>query len=169
MVRLRLGIGVGLHADILAFLLSQGGSWAPGRLIAQATGYSIYATRRTADKMVEAQLIESTSEKPQEYRADIRIWRTVLGNGSVVPQWRYWSYAYAFVSDLAGSASEGGLEASSSYLLSSRLRDLADKHQDTFRLNQIQVPESAQSSGEEYVAAFEGTVERFSNWMSGSA
>lgn len=166
MIRLRLGIGVGLHADILAFLLSQGGSWAPGRLIAQATGYSIYGIRRTADKMAEAQLIESTTEKPQEYRADTEVWGTVLGNASAVPQWRYWLHAYAFVSDLAWSAGEGSLEASSPYLLSTRLRDLADKHQDAFRLNQVQLPESA--SGEEYVAAFEETAELFANWMSRS-
>jgi hypothetical protein len=38
-------------------------------MIAEATNYTVYGIRRTADRMAAAQLIESTSEKPLEYRA----------------------------------------------------------------------------------------------------
>jgi hypothetical protein len=40
-LRLRLGIGVGVVPDLLSFLISLGGQWASARLIAQATEYSV--------------------------------------------------------------------------------------------------------------------------------
>ena len=168
-VRLRLGIGVGLRADIVAFLLSQRGTWASARVIAEATGYSVYAIRRTADKMAEARLIESTANKPLEYRTDNSAWSTVLGLEDDVLPWRYWYQAYAFVADLVALSEGGQLEASSKYLLSSRLRDLAEKHQDALRLNRIPSPEPRQFTGEEYLGAFELVAEGLASWMSEGA
>jgi hypothetical protein len=168
-VRLRLGVGVGLQADIVAFLLSQRGAWASSRVIAEATGYSVYAIRRTADKMAEARFIESTANKPLEYRADRAAWRVVLGLEEDVLPWKYWYQVYAFVADLVALSEEGALEAATKYLLSSRLRDLAEKHEDALRLNRIPSPELRQFAGEEYVAAFEQVAEGLANWMSESA
>jgi hypothetical protein len=165
-VRLRLGIGVGLQADIVAFLLSQRGAWASSRDIAEATAYSVYAIRRTADKMAEARFIESTAKKPLEYRTDLPAWRTVLGLEEDVLPWRYWSQAYAFVADLVTLAEEGDLEANTKYLLSSRLRDLAEKHEAALRLNRLPSPDPRQSTGEEYVGAFEHVAEGLAKWMS---
>ena len=166
MVRLRLGIGVGLPADILTFLLSLQGGWASVRLIADATAYRVYSIRRTADRMAAAQLIESTTEKPLEYRVDGRAWRSALGLAEDVPSWRFWSQAYAFVADLVWKAQERELEAPSPYLLSSRLRDLAEKHQDALRLNRIASPEPSQFIGDEYLAAFEEIAANLAGWMS---
>ncbi len=168
-VRLRLGVGVGLQADIVPFLLSQKGAWASSRDIAEATGYSVYAIRRTADKMAEARFIESTANKPLEYRADRAAWRTVLGLEEDVLPWRYWYQAYAFVTDLVALAEEGDLEANTKYLLSSRLRDLAEKHEAALRLNRIPSPDPRQSAGEEYVGAFEQLAEGLATWMSEGA
>jgi hypothetical protein len=168
-VRLRLGIGVGLQADIVAFLLSQRGAWASSRVIAEATGYSVYAIRRTADKMAEARFVESTANKPLEYRADRSTWRTVLGLEEDVLPWRYWFQAYAFVADLVVLSEDGQLEASTKYLLSSRLRDLAEKHEDALRLNRVLSPEPRQSTGEGYLAAFEQVAEGLASWMSEGA
>ena len=165
MARLRLGFGVGLPADILTFLLSLRGSWASARLIAEATNYTVYGIRRTADKMAAAQLIESTTEKPLEYRADGKTWKPVLGLAGEVPPWRFWYQAYAFVADLVWKAQEGDLVAPSAYLLSSRLRDLAEKHQDALRLNQISVPEPSNFVGEEYIPAFEEIAANLSRWL----
>jgi len=165
-LRLRLGIGVGLKADLVAFLLSQRGAWATSRVIAEATGYSVYAIRRTADKMAEARFVESTANKPLEYRADRSAWRAVLGLEEDVLPWRYWFQAYAFVADLVALSEEGKLEAATKYLLSSRLRDLAEKHEDALRLNRILSPEPRQFTGEEYLAAFVQVAEGLASWMS---
>jgi hypothetical protein len=165
MVRLRLGIGVGLPADILTFLLSLRGGWASVRLIAEATDYSVYGIRRTAEKMAAAQLIESTTEKPLEYRADTKAWKPALGLVQDVPPWRFWYQTYAFVADLVWRDQERELEAPSAYLLSSRLRDLTEKHQDALRLNRIRSPEPSQFIGDEYLVAFEEIAECLARWM----
>jgi hypothetical protein len=154
-VRLRLGLGVGLQADVLSFLLSQRGAWTSARVVAEATGYTVYAIRRTADRMAEARLVESTSGKPIEYRTDSGVWGTVLGiKGQVLP-WRYWSQTYAFAVDLLTRAGKGELQASTRYLLSSSLRDLGEAHRDAVRLNRIASLDPHQSAGEEYVSAFD--------------
>ena len=168
-VRLRLGIGVGLQADIVEFLLSQRGTWASARVIAEATGYSVYAIRRTADKMADARLVESTANKPLEYRTDNTAWSTLLGLEKGVLPWRYWNQAYAFVADLVALSEDGQLEASTKYLLSSRLRDLTERHQDALRLNRIPSPEPRQLAGEEYVTAFGQIAEGLVEWMSKEA
>jgi hypothetical protein len=168
-IRVRLGIGVGLNADVLAFLLAQQGAWTAARVIAEATGYSIYSIRRTADKMAEARFIDSTMEKPVEYRADPDAWRPVLGLQKEVLPWRYWQQAYSFVAELLRLAEEGELEAPTRYLLSSRLRDFAETHRDALRLSRIPSPDPRQFAGEEYLAAFEQIAETFAGWMSEEA
>jgi len=164
-VRLRLGLGVGLQADVLAFLISLRGAWASARYIADATDYNVYAIRRTADRMAEAQFIESTAGKPLEYRADSKAWKGFLRSGEDVPPWRFWHQAYAMVADLLDQVEHGGLEAPSSYLLSSRLRDLVEKHQDALRLNEIAYPEAQPATGEEYKDAFVGVVQNLTRWL----
>jgi hypothetical protein len=165
-VRLRLGIGVGLQADVLAFLLSQQGAWTSARVIAEAIGYSAYSIRRTADKMAEARFIESTMEKPVEYRADRNAWSPVLGLRKGVLPWRYWHQAYAFVAELVTLGEEGEIAAPTRYLLSSRLRDLTKKHRNALRLIKIPSPDPHQFAGEEFVSAFEQLAATFTGWMS---
>ena len=165
MVRMRLGIGVGLSADILTFLLSRRGAWASARAIAEATDYSVYSIRRAADKMMEAGLVEGTGRKPVEYRVDPKPWSQVLAQDGDVPPWRHWSQAYAFVADFLAQAEAGALQAPSAYLLSSRLRDLIEKHQDGLRLTQIAPPVASRRPGEEYIAAVEQVAENIARWM----
>jgi hypothetical protein len=168
-IRLRQGIGVGLQADILAFLLAQHGAWAPARVLAQGAGYSVYAIRRVAERMAEANLIESTHGKPAEYRADSGPWKAMFGMREEVVPWRYWHQAYAFVADSLALAEEGAFEAPTRYLLASRLRDLAEKHQDALRLNRIRSPGSGQGIGEEYVRTFEQVLGSTAAWMRNEA
>ena len=119
--------------------------------------------------MAAAQLIESTTEKPLEYRAAGKAWMPVLGLVGEVPPWRFWYQTYAFVADLVWKAQEREFEAPSSYLLSSQLRDLAEKHQDALRLNRIPTPEPSQFIGDEYLVAFEEIAESLARWMSPGA
>src|SRR3990172_6813604 len=48
-LRMRLGMGVGVAADLLTFLIARRGDWTSARLIAEATHYSVYSIRRVAD------------------------------------------------------------------------------------------------------------------------
>jgi hypothetical protein len=164
-VRLRLGLGVGLQADILSFLLSSHGGWAGSRAIAEATGYSVYAVRRVAERMTEARLIDSTAEKPLAYRADQQAWKGVLGLKQAPPAWRFWSQVYALVAELLVQSDQGDLEAPSSYLLSTRLRDLCDRHEAALRLGAISYSQARQYAGEEFVEAFEEVLQNLKDWL----
>jgi len=166
MVRLRLGMGVGLHADILSFLLALRGEWASVRLVADATGYNAYAIRRTAEKLAEARFIESTGGKPLEYRADPSAWKGALGLTQEIPPWRFWFQVYALVADLVTAAEDDALRAPSSYVLSSRLRDLMEKHHDALRLNRIPAPDAGQFKGEAYLEAFGEIMKNMGTWLS---
>jgi len=166
MVRLRLGMGVGLHADILSFLLALRGEWASVRLVADATGYNAYAIRRTAEKLAEARFIESTGGKPLEYRADPSAWKGALGLTQEIAPWRFWFQVYALVADLMTAEEDDALRALSSYVLSSRLRDLMEKHQNALRLNRIPAPDASQFKGEAYLEAFGEIMKNLGTWLS---
>lgn len=158
MLRMRLGIGIGVAPDLLSFLISLGGEWASARLIAQATDYSVYSIRRVADDMASAQLIESTQAKPVQYRAKIEAWRKLLGIGIELPEWRFWHQVYSFVAKVIIANESGEWEGLSPYLLSTKLRDLVEDHQDAFILNHIHLPDPRKYIGEEYLAAFAETI-----------
>lgn len=157
-LRLRLGIGVGAVSDLLSFLISLRGEWASARLIAQATDYSVYSVRRVADDMASAQLIESTQAKPVQYRVKIEAWRELLGTGGELPQWHFWHQVYSFASKLIIAGESGDWEGLSPYLLSTKLRDLVEDHQDAFILNRIDLPDPSRYAGEEYLPAFAETI-----------
>jgi len=147
-LRMRLGIGVGLVPDLLGFLISLRGEWASARLIAQATNYSVYSIRRVADDMAAAQLIESTQTKPVQYRAKIEAWRGLLGTGNELPEWHFWHQIYSFVAKVIIADENSHWEDLSPYLLSSKLRDLFEDHRDAFTLNHIDFPDPMKYVGE---------------------
>jgi len=162
-LRLRLGLGVGIAPDLLAFLISLQGGWATARMISTATDYSVYSIRRAADKIADARLIESTGSKPVEYRARIDAWSKLLNFDGDLPHWRYWYQVYSFVAHLIGEGGEW--DGLSPYLLSSRLRDLAETHRDALSLNQIEVPEPMDFPGEAYLTAFDTLVASLTRWI----
>jgi len=164
-LRMRLGIGVGVAADLLSFLISLRGGWASARLIAQATDYSVYSVRRAADEMASAQLIESTQTKPIQYRAKIEAWRDLLGTGGELPEWRFWHKVYPFAAKAIVSGKNSEWEDLSPYLLSTKLRDLVEDHQDGFILNRIDFPDSRRYAGEEYLPAFAETIMDLAAWI----
>lgn len=165
MVQLRSGFGMGLQADMLTFLLSLHGAWASSRSIADATDYTVYAIRRTADRMAKAQFIESTADKPLKYRGNLKAWRGILGLTEDVPPWRFWNQIYALVAELLDRAENDGLEAPSMYILSSRLRDLYEKHERALRLNNIIYTEPRQYKGEQFMQAFGEIAKNLTNWL----
>ena len=164
-LRLRMGIGVGLVSDLLSFLISLRGEWASARLIAQAIDYSVDSIRRVADNMASAQLIESTQEKPVQYQAKIEAWRDLLGADNGLPEWRYWHLVYSFASKVIIAGESGKWEGHSPYMLSTKLRDLVEEHKDAFILNHIHYPDPRKYAGEEYLPAFSKSLENLAMWI----
>ncbi len=164
-LRMRLGIGVGLVSDLLSFLISMRGEWASAKLIAQAIEYSVYSIRRVAHDMASAQLIESTQVKPVQYRIKAEAWYELLDITNEVPSWRFWFQVYAFAVKVINLKESGEWENLSSYLLSTKLRDMVEAHQDAFILNHIDLPDPGKYVGEEYLPAFKETIINLTEWI----
>lgn len=164
-LRLRLGIGVGVASDLLSFLISLRGEWASARLISQATDYSVYSVRRVADDMASAQLIESTQAKPVHYRVKLEAWRELLGADGELPEWHFWHQVYSLAVKAIIADESGDWEGLSPYLLSTKLRDLIEDRQDAFILNHIDLPDPRKYAGEEYLPAFAKTTENLAAWI----
>lgn len=96
MLRLRLGFGVGVKADLVTFLLARAEEWATVRDIADATGYTVAAVRRAAEDMAEARLIESRARQPAGYRATRDAWVPLLGLRYPTPGWGSWHERFRF-------------------------------------------------------------------------
>lgn len=165
LLRLRLAFGIGIVPDLMGFLLSLRGEWASARLIARATSFSVYSIRRTADNMAASRLIESTEEKPVEYCVKTQEWCNLLNIDGKLPTWRYWYQVYSFIADVIDVAATREISDQSPYLLATRLRDVAEKHEDVFILNRIKTPDPKRFPGEEYIDAFNDMISTLSNWI----
>jgi hypothetical protein len=165
MLRLRLGFGIGVVSDLLTILMSQRGEWVTPSSIAKAINYSVYSVRRSADKMADARLIESTRRKPVRYRIEPKTWSNLFGIDEPIPDWRFWYQMYSFISSLIVSTESSDWDELSSYLLSSKLRDLIELHEDAFSLNHIEHPISRDYTGDEYLPAFEEFIGKLGDWI----
>lgn len=163
--RLRGGLSVGIKADVLGFLLGMQGTWATARDITEATSYTSPAVRRALEDMAAARFLEVTRQTPAKYRVDPRGWMELLGIRGAPPAWRDWQPAFAFIAHLSEWAEgDAGLKASP-YIISSRARDLFERHQSAFRRNRIAVPDPQDYPGEKYLGAFEETLRALGEWM----
>lgn len=170
MLRLRVGLGVGVKADLVAFLLATEGAWATVGGIAQGLGYTSRAIRRALDDLVAARFIQAGTGTPAAYRIDPKAWAPLLEPTGKPPAWRYWSPVFGFVADLAEwTERNGALSKSSAYVLSSRARDLVERHGIAFARNQIRIPSPGDYPGEEYLRVFEETLRRLARWLEENA
>jgi hypothetical protein len=165
LLRLRIGFGVGIKADVLGFLLGIQGAWASAREITEATSYTSQAVRRALEDMAKARLLEATREIPAKYRLDPRGWVELLGVSGALPAWRYWHPVFALVAALLEWRATPSFATATPYLLSSRARDLFERHQAALRRNRIGIPHPEDYPGEEYLQAFERTLRVLAQWM----
>lgn len=97
LLSLRLGLGVGAKADIVAFLLGSQSSHAV-REMAQAVGYTVSACRRSVEQLSEAGWLELHHGQPAQYRAHWTRWRSLLGlQEEETPPWEYWHQRFILV------------------------------------------------------------------------
>lgn len=99
--RLRMGLGVGIKADALAFLLGKS-EWCTVREIADATAWNTVAVGRALGDLALAGFIESSDPEPwqsnriKQYRADHEAWQSV-GRLDARAGWGYHKDRFALV------------------------------------------------------------------------
>lgn len=163
-LRIRMGIGVGIKADILSFLMGIGGAWASVKDISVATYYSNRAIRRAADELVAARFMHSRAETPTKYRVSPKPWTQLLQMKEPLPSWRYWQAAFAFVAHFLEYVEKEKFKEAS-YLASTQARDLFEQHRSAFSWNKISVPDPKDFRGTEYLNGFHDTVLKLADWL----
>jgi hypothetical protein len=172
MLRLRGGLGVGVKADLLAFLLGLHGAPATLKEMALATGYTARGLRKAAEEMAVAGFLQQGEEAPVSFIADHRAWAAVLrlnemarpGGRAGVPRWRYWSLVFAFLTAVDEWAAAAEKDAWSNYVASSRARDMVQDHAPRLRVAGINLPDPREATGAAYLDDFAKSVERLSAW-----
>jgi hypothetical protein len=166
MLRLRLGFGIGIVSDLLSYMISMHGDWSSVASISRALNFSPYSVRRNGDDMASAGILETTGEKPVRYRINDLGWGQILEiQPNDIAGWRYWNELYAFAADYIARSSSVEWDEASSYLLSSKQRDLVEGHVDAFKMNKITYPDPGKYPGEEYTSAFNSFVADLSEWF----
>lgn len=162
-MRLRLGIGVGIKADVLALLLGHKGALII-RDMAAATGYTPAAVRRAADDLSDARFIRCIRGHPAEYAVASDAWLGVL-EIKPAPRWRYWQQVFAFSTQLSSLRDRLMETEASSYVVSSELRLLTNRHSQAFDWNGLTAPESERYKGEAFLGAFVDAVDALGDWI----
>ncbi len=164
LLRLRVGFGVGVKADALAFLLGSQGGKQTVKQIAAATSYNVGSVRRAVEEMAAARLVRAWRTAPASYSAEVDSWSELLDLGEEPPPWRYWAAAFALVVAVLEWA-EAGRRTATPYVRSSRARDLAEQYHAAFAVTGVSTPDPAQNVGEEYLEAFAESLESVAEWM----
>lgn len=174
MLRLRAGFGVSAKADVLAYLLGINEREVSTQETADATAYSRATVGGALGDMARAGFIRETGDRSARYFAPARPWTRLLGFGDRPgpgdgtasdrpPPWRYWSGLFAFLAKTDRWAQ--GADDSSGYVLSSRARDLFERHKPAFERNRIDVPRPEEYRGADYLEGFEETIHVLAHWM----
>lgn len=165
MLRLRLGFGVGIKADVIGYLI---GAMVAKTIpaIARETGYHQRAVRRAVEELAAGRFVESVSSAPTSYRVDLAAWRPLVELEKDPPPWRGWHHFYSFVTQLRHWADQQEAAGPSAYVLSSRARDFMEWQRPRLPLR---LPSDRGASGEEYLVAFEESLEGVVDWMKSCA
>jgi hypothetical protein len=168
--RLRMGLGVGIKADLLAFLIGTG-EWVSAREVASAIAWNGVAARRALEDLVLAGFIESSEPadwhptRARQYRADASRWRDVARLGRHPARWGYHFERLGFViriHDWLSGPNAGqwwdDLE------LGNWARLWMEKYSAAFRFGAL-VPAEPRGTLEEIGAQFQTDLSRLAMWM----
>ncbi len=136
MLRLRIGIGVGIKADMLAFLIGAESSSISAKMIAKATHYTEPAIRRAADDMTTARLIFSSQRTPAEYHVIRSAWKRLLALENY-PAWMYWHEIFALVAEFLAWQQETHTRPMSEYAQQVRYRQFLSEHRIAFSRHRL--------------------------------
>jgi DNA-binding transcriptional ArsR family regulator len=173
LLRLRAGFGVSAKADVLAYLIGIEERPVGRQDVAEATGYSRPTVRGALRDLTRAGFIREHTGRPIRYVAPIGRWNELLRleapsvssenrpNGT--PIWRHWAGVFSFLTSAADLARRAGEE--SDYVLSSKARDLFERHAPVFEENRIRVPDPTSYRGPEYLDGFVETARALAEWI----
>ena len=138
LLRLRLGFGVGVKADVLGFLLGTRDEWIIIREIAEATAYSPVAVRRAVDDLAAARLVLVSEVQPAGYRTERKDWVPLLRLHGP-PVWLNWHQRFTFVSAFLAWADSVEKRPLSAYAFGAQGRELLEQHRRAFGHHQLVV------------------------------
>jgi hypothetical protein len=166
MLRLRLGLGVGVKSDVLAFLISNAGGAFVISDLARAIAYSSRSVHRAAVELADARFIRSFSGHPAEYVVEGKAWLELLEVPTASPPaWRYWQQVFAFVTQLSSFRERMGSSGDSEYVASSYLRELTSQYGKALEWNRLPAPRSDMHPGTSFLEAFGEVARTLAEWM----
>jgi hypothetical protein len=164
MLRLRLGFGVGIKADVVSHLVGLAGSGATVQQIAEATQYYRRAVRRAIEELAASGFVEARSTAPASYRADLHKWADLLAiTAENPPVWHSWVGVYAFVAGLDAWASRAVPE--SAFVAASEARDLTEEHAAALESAGVRVTALGRHRGEAYLEPFGRALEDVAKFL----
>lgn len=164
--RLRLGFGVGVKSDVLAFLISNAGQAFATSDLARAVGYSSRSAHRAAAELADARFVQSFGGHPAEYVVDSNAWLDLLEiRDPSPPPWRYWQQVFAFVAQLSSLRDQIEGSSDSAYVASSYLRELVLEHASAFEWNRLRMPRSDAHPGTSFLEAFGDGASTLAEWI----
>jgi hypothetical protein len=129
LLRLRAAFGVGIKADLLAFLLGQRLRVSVA-MAAAALCYSTSAIFRALQDLLTAGFVKSTDQPTAaEYWLDAGPWYPLLGGANAVAYWGFWREALAYVAAVLGWEQDARRRVLSEYARATSLRKVAEHHE----------------------------------------
>lgn len=163
-LRLRLGLGVGVKADLLGFLLARADEWATVRDIADAIGYTVAAVRRAAEDLAAARFVEALDGQPTSYRATYGAWAPLLGLSDHPPRWANWHERFVFATAFFHWAEAARERPLSAYAFGAHGRRLLEQYRVAFERDSIAYW-SAHSQVQDWGAFVSQSVRSLAAWM----
>ena len=164
MLRLRLGLGVGIKPDVLTYLVGIAGARATIQQIAAATHYYGRAVRRAVEDLVAAGFVQSWPTAPTSFGANVTIWHELLDiDPDDPPAWRPWAASYAFVLAVSEWV-ENGLPESAT-VAASEARDLVTQNSDALEAAGIPLPASDKHPGQAYLVPFQQALTSIAEYI----
>jgi hypothetical protein len=138
MLQLRAGMGVGVKADVLTFLVGfnqhRADAWSRVPAIADALGYTPAAVRRAAEDLARARFVnqietgDGTRRVQRLFSGSAAKWATTLGISVVPPGWGFWRERFLFVVDVQTFLAGEAASPSGDYARNVRSREILKRH-----------------------------------------
>lgn len=163
-LRLRLAFGVGIKADVLAFLLgADDEAWAGMNAIATATGYTIAPVRKAIKDLAEAGLVDEMAGTRTEYHTPRAGWQALFG-AQMNARWRGWNEHFVFVASFLDWARDARERPLTTYVLESRGRSLIEANAAAFRAFRVRTADHRLAEPADALA-FSSAVRALAKWM----
>lgn len=164
LLRLRLGLGIGVKPDLVGYLIGLAGQSATVQELADAVAYRQHPVRRAAEELAAAGLIEGRQTAPASWRIRVERWRPLLDLPEDPPVWRPWRVFFTFVDHMSALAEQAEREKWSPYLHSSRLRDVFEAQSRSLARHHLMYIDPDRYRGEELLVGGSVQASQLAEW-----